>query len=73
MNLTNKEAKLIFAIMQDWIGEFDHAEVRKRVGESLLTLLAADFSPMTVLRLLAIWLYDAVQATKILVTEMQAS
>lgn len=43
MNLTNKEAKLIFSIMQDLTGEFDHAEVRKRVGERLLTLLDADF------------------------------
>ena len=43
MNLTNKEAKLIFSIMQDLTGEFDHAEVRKRVGQRLLTLLDADF------------------------------
>lgn len=43
MNLTEQEASLIFSIMQDLSGEFDHSEVRKRVGQKMLELLKADY------------------------------
>lgn len=43
MNLTHREADLIFAIMRELSGEFAHGEVRKRVGRWLLELLNADF------------------------------
>lgn len=42
MNLNNDETDLIFSIMRDLTGEFDHAEVRQRVGQKLLRLLRAD-------------------------------
>lgn len=42
MNLTEEESKLVFAIMHDLSGEFDHLEVRQRVGQKLLDLLQAD-------------------------------
>ena len=42
MNLTEDESKLIFSIMHDLSGEFDHSEVRQRVGQKLLELLRAD-------------------------------
>ncbi len=32
MNLTNREADIIFAIMRELSGEFSHDEVRTRVG-----------------------------------------
>lgn len=43
MNLTDQEAKLIFSIMRDLSGDFDHSEVRQRVGKTLLELLQADY------------------------------
>ncbi|PVE47581.1 helix-turn-helix transcriptional regulator [Pararhodobacter aggregans] len=43
MNLSHREADLIFAIMRELSGEFAHDEVRKRVGRWLLELLDADF------------------------------
>ena len=43
MNLTDSEANLIFSIMRDLSGEFDHAEVRQRVGRTLLELLHAEY------------------------------
>lgn len=43
MNLTHREADLIFSIMRELTGEFSHAEVRKRVGRWLLDLLDADY------------------------------
>ena len=43
MQLTQSEANLIFLIMRDLSGDFDHFEVRQRVGESLLELLNADY------------------------------
>lgn len=43
MNLTHREADLVFAIMRELSGEFSHEEVRKRVGRWLLELLDADF------------------------------
>ena len=43
MNLTDEEAELIFSIMRDLSGEFDHAEVRRRVGQKMLDLLKADY------------------------------
>lgn len=42
MNLTEEESNLIFSIMHDLSGEFDHSEVRQRVGQKLLDLLKAD-------------------------------
>lgn len=42
MNLTEDESKLVFSIMHDLSGEFDHSEVRQRVGQKLLDLLKAD-------------------------------
>ena len=42
MNLTAKETGLIFSMMQDLSGEFNHYEVRQRVGQGLLELLNAD-------------------------------
>ena len=38
MNLTNREADIIFAIMRELSGEFSHDEVRMRVGKQLLDL-----------------------------------
>ena len=43
MNLTDEEANLIFSIMRDLSGEFDHSEVRRRVGQKMLELLKADY------------------------------
>ncbi len=43
MNLTDEEADLIFSIMRDLSGEFDHSEVRRRVGQKMLELLKADY------------------------------
>lgn len=43
MNLTDHEASLVFSIMRDLSGDFDHFEVRQRVGNRLLELLKADF------------------------------
>lgn len=43
MNLTDDETRLIFSIMQDLSGDFAHAEVRQRVGKTLLDLLRADY------------------------------
>jgi len=42
MNLTDEESDLIFSMMRDLSGDFDHFEVRERVGQSLLELLDAD-------------------------------
>lgn len=43
MNLTDAEAGLVFSIMHDLSGEFDHFEVRQRVGNKLLELLKAEY------------------------------
>lgn len=43
MNLTDHEAELIFSIMRDLSGDFNHVEVRQRVGRRLLELLNADY------------------------------
>lgn len=43
MHLTDHESKLVFSIMRDLSGDFDHVEVRKRVGLRLLELLQADY------------------------------
>jgi len=43
LNLTAKETDLVFAIMRDLSGEFESAEVRRRVGRRLLELLDADY------------------------------
>ncbi|QUJ75279.1 helix-turn-helix transcriptional regulator [Sulfitobacter albidus] len=43
MNLTDRESSLIFSMMRDLSGDFDHFEVRQRVGQSLLELLNADY------------------------------
>lgn len=43
MNLTEKEASLVFSIMRDLSGAFDEVEVRQRVGRALLDLLHAEF------------------------------
>lgn len=43
MNLTGQETKLVFSIMRDLSGDFDHKEVRQRVGKTLLELLNADY------------------------------
>lgn len=43
MNLTDEETNLIFSIMRDLSGEFDHSEVRRRVGQKMLDLLKADY------------------------------
>jgi len=43
VNLTEQEAKIIFSIMRDLSGEFDHSEVRRRVGQKMLDLLKADY------------------------------
>lgn len=43
VNLTHEETELIFSIMRDLSGAFDHAEVRRRVGEKMLELLKADY------------------------------
>jgi len=42
MYLKDKESNLIFSIMKDLSGDFDHFEIRQRVGQSLLELLNAD-------------------------------
>ena len=42
LNLTERESRLVFSIMRDLSGEFDHSEVRQRVGQKLLELLNAD-------------------------------
>lgn len=42
MDLTERESSLIFSMMRDLSGDFDHNEVRQRVGKSLLELLDAD-------------------------------
>jgi|TARA_B110000438_G_scaffold303453_1_gene365007 DNA-binding CsgD family transcriptional regulator len=41
--LTGQETKLVFSIMRDLSGDFDHKEVRQRVGKTLLELLNADY------------------------------
>ncbi len=43
MNLSHHETGLVFSIMRDLSGDFDHFEVRQRVGNRLLELLNADF------------------------------
>lgn len=43
MNLSEHETKLVFSIMRDLSGDFDHVEVRQRVGTRLLELLRADY------------------------------
>tara|TARA_R100000789_G_scaffold30231_1_gene33840 strand:+ start:1934 stop:2749 length:816 start_codon:yes stop_codon:yes gene_type:complete len=43
VNLTDEEANLIFSIMRDLSGEFDHSGVRRRVGQKMLDLLKADY------------------------------
>ena len=43
VNLTDQEANLVFSIMRDLSGDFDHTEVRQRVGKTLLELLNADY------------------------------
>ena len=43
MNLTQREANLVFAIMRELSGEFTHEEMRKRIGRWLLELLDADY------------------------------
>lgn len=40
--MTERESRLIFSIMRDLSGDFEHAEVRQRVGQKLLELLNAD-------------------------------
>lgn len=43
MNLTEQETDLVFQIMRSLSGDFDHVEVRHRVGHYLLELLRADY------------------------------
>jgi len=43
MRHSDTETNLIFSIMRDLSGEFDHDEVRRRVGQKLLELLQADY------------------------------
>ena len=43
MNLKDQEENLVFSIMRDLSGDFDHTEVRQRVGKTLLELLNADY------------------------------
>ena len=43
MNLSERESDLIFSMMKDLSGDFDHLEVRQRVGKGLLELLNADY------------------------------
>ena len=43
MQLSAKEANLIFRIMQDLSGELSYDQVRWRVGEKFLDLLQADY------------------------------
>ena len=43
VNLTAAESDLVFSIMRDLSGEFDHSEVRERVGKKLLGILKADY------------------------------
>lgn len=42
LRLSDEEAGLVFSIMRDLSGAFDHAEVRQRVGQALLKFLKAD-------------------------------
>jgi len=48
VNLTEDESKLVFSIMHDLSGEFDHSEVRQRVGQKLLDLLKADHFALSI-------------------------
>lgn len=43
MNLTEKEAALVFSMMRDLSSELSHAEVRRRIGNTLLALLDAEY------------------------------
>lgn len=43
VKLTDAEANLVFSIMRDLSGEFEHSEVRRRVGRKMLELLNADY------------------------------
>ncbi len=43
VKLTETETELIFSIMRDLSGAFDHCEVRRRVGQKMLDLLKADY------------------------------
>ncbi|ASJ73401.1 helix-turn-helix transcriptional regulator [Granulosicoccus antarcticus] len=43
MNLNTHETDLVFSIMRDLSGDFDHAQVRQRVGSRLLELLNAEY------------------------------
>ena len=43
MNLTQREANLVFAIMRELSGEFSHEEMRRRIGRWLLELPDADY------------------------------
>ena len=43
MNLNAHETGLVFSIMRDLSGDFDHVEVRQRVGQRLLELLKAEY------------------------------
>lgn len=43
MYLTDKEASIVFSIMRDLSGDFEHSEVRRRVGQKMLELLKADY------------------------------
>lgn len=43
LKLTDHEATLVFSIMRDLSSDFNHFEVRQRVGHRLLELLKADF------------------------------
>lgn len=42
MDLDHRESKLLFEIMGDLSADFEHAEVRLRMGRRLLDLLRAD-------------------------------
>ena len=43
MDLDHRESKLLFEIMSDLSAEFEHAEVRLRMGRRMLDLLRADY------------------------------
>lgn len=43
MKLNAHETGLVFSIMRDLSGDFDHVEVRQRVGQRLLELLKAEY------------------------------
>ncbi|MEZ5738829.1 MAG: helix-turn-helix transcriptional regulator [Burkholderiaceae bacterium] len=43
MYLTSRQTDQVFRIMRDLTNEYDHREVRERVGQSLLALFDADF------------------------------